>query len=730
MISSYIFIITILTRISCSMKQYLSELNDNQIEAATHIDGPLLILAGAGTGKTKVLTSRIINLIDNAHAFPSQILAVTFTNKAANEMKKRVEKYLENAVDTMSIGTFHAISARILRRHAEVLDYGSNYTIIDQDDQIRLAKQIIKDFGFDNKQVPPRVLLYYISRFKDKAILPENVPSGDAEHFANGKIKQLYQEYQERLKGFNAMDFGDLLLNNITLFNTNLDICSYYQNKFKYILVDEYQDTNTAQYLWLRALSQNNNNICCVGDDDQSIYAWRGAEITNILRFDKDYVNTKVIRLEKNYRSTKHILNVASKLIANNSSRHFKELWTDKSDGEKVKIINYYDDKEEARAIADEIDILERLKKSKLSDIAILVRAGFQTRNFEEALNFLGISYKIVGSIKFYDRAEIKDSIAYIRLIVNKDDNLAFERIINTPKRGIGAGTLKNIIQLAKEKQQSYFGATKTLIEEKKSKGKAIEALINFIGHIEDAHEKLKHNEYAKVVDELLDTIGYIDMWAKEEKEGIKERLGNIKELVRSLEEYGTLSEFLEYVSLVSDIDNITDDNRVNVMTIHAAKGLEFDTVFLPGWEEGVFPSSKSIEEEKEKGLEEERRLAYVAITRAKNNLSISCASYRRIYGDFQASEISRFINELPKDTYEMIGNNFNTTFKKNKFYSIKEKYEQPQSINKDKFSIGNKVKHSAFGEGVILSSDGNIKEVFFAKKGIKKIMVDFLSLS
>ena len=633
-----------------SKKQYLSELNDNQLEAATHIDGPLLILAGAGTGKTRVLTSRIVNLIDNAHTFPSQILAVTFTNKAANEMKQRVEKYLTDATSSMNIGTFHSIAAKLLRRHAEILGYTSDYTIINQDDQLRLTKQIVKDFGFDEKVVSPKILLYYINRFKDRAILPENVfDSGDAEHFANGKIKVLYQEYQERLKNFNAMDFGDLLLNNITLFNENLNICSYYQNKFKYILVDEYQDTNTAQYLWLRALSQNDNNICCVGDDDQSIYAWRGAEITNILRFDKDYPEAKVVRLEKNYRSTKHILNVASKLIANNSSRHFKELWTDKPSGEKVKVVNYYDDKEEARTIADEIDMLERLKKCSLSDIAILVRAGFQTRNFEESLNFLSIPYRIVGSTKFYDRIEVRDSIAYIRLIVNKDDNLAFERVVNIPKRGIGSSTLKNIMQFAKEKGTSYFLAAKTMIDEKKSKSKVMEALNSFINYIEDSHKQLNHTDHSIVVEELLDKVGYMDMWRQEEKEGVKERLGNIAELMKSLEEYETLNEFLQYVSLVSDADNVAEDNRVNIMTIHAAKGLEFDTVFLPGWEEGIFPSSKSIEEEKEKGLEEERRLAYVAITRAKNNLTISYTCYRRVYGDFQMSEISRFINELPK---------------------------------------------------------------------------------
>jgi DNA helicase-2/ATP-dependent DNA helicase PcrA len=714
---------------------YLLGLNESQLDAVTHVEGPLLILAGAGTGKTRVLTSRIINLVDNAHAFPSQILAVTFTNKAANEMKQRVEKYLGPVINSMSIGTFHSIAAKILRKHAGTLGYTSDYTIINQDDQLRLLKQIIRDFGFDEKEVAPKLLLYYINRYKDRAIVPENVSSNDIEHFAGRKIKQLYQEYQDRLKNFNAMDFGDLLLNNITLFNTDLEICLYYQNKFKYILVDEYQDTNIAQYLWLRTLSQNNSNICCVGDDDQSIYAWRGAEITNILRFDKDYKEAKVIRLEKNYRSTQHILNLASKLIANNSKRHFKELWTDRVDGEMVKVINYYDDKEEARAIADEIDMLERLKKCTLSDMAILVRAGYQTRNFEESLNFLGVPYRIVGSTKFYDRAEVKDGIAYIRLLINQDDNLAFERIVNTPKRGVGASALGSIIQISKESNVSYFTAAKIMVEQKKSKSKAIESLGLFTNYIQASHEKLKPHDHqqvnhCKVVEELLERVGYMEMYRQEDKEDSKDRLGNIKELIRGLGEYENLNDFLQYVSLVNDADNMAEDNRVNIMTIHAAKGLEFDTVFLPGWEEGVFPSSRSIEEDKDSGLEEERRLAYVAITRAKRNLTISYTCYRRIYGDFQASEVSRFVNELPKGAYQLVSNYFNNSFKQGGQYQTGAiKTNQPQQVPKDKFGVGQKVEHVTFGRGVILSSEGNVKKVFFEKDGMKKIMLEFLKI-
>jgi DNA helicase-2/ATP-dependent DNA helicase PcrA len=715
-----------------SKGDYLSGLNENQLEAVSHINGPLLILAGAGTGKTKVLTSRIIHILNNNIAFPSQILAVTFTNKAANEMKQRVDKFLENVTSSMNIGTFHSIAAKILRRHAELLGYTSDFTIINQDDQLRVTKQLIKDYNLDEKSVSPKILLYYINRFKDRAIIPENVTANEAEHFAFGKLNKLYTEYQIRLKNFNAMDFGDLLLNNIQLFNNNLDICLYYQNKFKYILVDEYQDTNIAQYLWLRTLSQNNNNICCVGDDDQSIYAWRGAEITNILRFDKDYPNAKVVRLEKNYRSTQHILNLASKLIANNANRHFKNLWTDRTDGDKVKVINYYDDKEEARAIADEIDMLERLKKTTLSNIAILVRAGYQTRNFEESLNFLGVPYRIVGSTKFYDRLEIKDCIGYIRLLVNKNDNLAFERVVNTPKRGVGNSTIMGVLNVAKEQNISMFDAAKGMIGEKKVKGKAMESLNHFITSIEESNSNLGVGNHAGVVKVLLNKAGYIDMWKNDDKHESRERIDNINELINSLSEYENLQEFLEYISLISDADNVAEDNRVNIMTIHAAKGLEFDTVFLPGWEEGVFPSSKSIEEKKESGLEEERRLAYVAITRAKRNLSISYACYRRIYGDFQASEVSRFINELPKDSYQLVNNYFNSSLasaQKNAISFKDVRKENYKPVKKEKFSIGTKVSHIKFGRGIVLSAEGDIKEIFFEKEGVKKIMSEFLEL-
>ncbi|MFQ3307292.1 MAG: DNA helicase-2/ATP-dependent DNA helicase PcrA [Candidatus Midichloriaceae bacterium] len=706
-------------------KNYLSKLNEKQLEAVNHIDGPILILAGAGTGKTSVLTSRIANLVDESHVFPSQILAVTFTNKAANEMKERVKRYLGDIASTVNMGTFHSIAAKILRKHADKLGYTSDYTIINQDDQIRVIKQILKDFNVDEKDLPPKLLLYHINRFKDKSIVPEHTGSFTSGEYFDEKIIKLYKEYQDRLKNLNAMDFGDLVLNNITLFNQNLEICSYYQNKFKYILVDEYQDTNISQYLWLRLLTQNNNNICCVGDDDQSIYGWRGAEITNILRFDKDYKDAKVVRLEKNYRSSKHILNIASELISNNSNRHSKNLWTDVEEGEKAKIISYYNDKEEARGIADEIDMTERVEKIKLSDMAILVRAGYQTRGFEESLNFLGIPYKIVGNTKFYDRAEVKDVLAYIRLVANQGDNLAFERVVNTPKRGVGPSAMKSIIEISKEQGISYFSATQKIIEVKK--GKAIEALKQFVLLMSEATQKLNDGESkASIIKGVIDTTGYIKMWENQGKEEARDRMGNVNEVIKNLDEYETINEFLEFVSLISDTDNMADDNRVNIMTIHSAKGLEFDTVFLPGWEEGIFPSSKSIEDNKGDGVEEERRLAYVAITRAKRKLIVSHAYSRRVFGDFQNSEPSRFINEFPKGEFTIVNNYFNNSYGNN---IQKSDAQTPMLSTKNKTGVGTKVQHKMFGAGVIISSEEDVQEVFFEKVGMKKILLKFLEI-
>jgi len=651
---------------------------------------------------------------------------VTFTNKAANEMQRRIAVYLGDMVDNMSIGTFHSINAKILRKNAHHLGYSSNYTIINTDDQLRIAKQVIKDSGFNEKAVPAKNFLYYINRFKDRAISPENIVTAEYSNFANNKLAELYKNYQAILLHLNAMDFGDLILNVLKLFNENLEICQYYQNKYKFLLVDEYQDTNIAQYLWLRTLTQNNHNICCVGDDDQSIYAWRGAEITNILRFDKDYPGTKIVRLEQNYRSTQRILTIASNLIGNNKNRHNKKLWSKKVGGQEVMVINFYSDKEESKVIANEINFLNRSKELAFKDIGILVRAGYQTRSFEESFNSLGLPYKIVGSTKFYDRAEVKDVIAYMRLVLNYGDDLAFERVVNVPKKGIGKASLRDIMKIAKEGNTSYFMAARQFVSGKKSK--LATALTEFLDMIEQARVNTNNFPLFKLVEDLIFKSGYMQIWQQDKEDLEKERrTGNIKELISSLKEYKDLSGFLEHISLISDNYNIADNNRINIMTIHAAKGLEFDTVFLPGWEEGVFPNAKSLEELKERGVEEERRLAYVAITRAKNNLYISYASYRRIFGETQYAEVSRFINELPQNAYTKVNNYFaHHLQQKNSVYGTEKKESLKEEV-RQQMAVGHRVNHEIFGNGVILSITDNFREIFFERAGVKRIRLDFL---
>ncbi|MFN5381616.1 MAG: ATP-dependent helicase [Alphaproteobacteria bacterium] len=710
---------------------YLEGLNPEQREAVENLDGPLLILAGAGTGKTKVLTTRIAHLLFNKRAFPSQILAVTFTNKASREMKSRMESLLGYEVDGLMLGTFHSIAAKVLRRHAELVGLTSSFTIIDYDDQLRLAKQILNDYNVDDKKNPPKVLVYLINHFKDKALAPDKVESYDNSYFADGKLPSLYAEYQRRLKLLNSADFGDLTLYNIEIFNTHLDVLEYYQNRFKYILVDEYQDTNVAQYLWLRLLAQKQRNICCVGDDDQSIYGWRGAEVTNILRFDKDFEGAKIVRLERNYRSKGHILNAASHIISNNKNRHDKTLWTEDDDGQKIKLNSLYDDREEARFIAEEIESLRRLRKLRYSDMAILVRAGYQTRSFEESLNAYRIPYHIIGGIKFYERMEIRDVIAYIRLLVNRGDSLAFERIINTPKRGIGGTTIQKIRMFANEEQISMAAAAQKLISMRQIKGKGADSIMALLNNFDKWDKLLSETTHYDVTDMMLAESGYIQMWKDEKTEESRDRVDNIYELLRSLEEFPDLKTYLEHVSLINDIDNMQDDDRVNVMTMHAAKGLEFETVFLAGWEEGVFPSQKALDENGKSGLEEERRLAYVAITRAKNNLYISFTSTRRMYGSFQASTPSRFIDELPKESYELL--NAPSSYTRYKNLNSQQHYQKPKSpviSNKPdaKFKVSQKVTHPKFGSGRIINIAGDIAEVVFAESGIKKVMIDYLN--
>lgn len=636
---------------------YLDGLNPEQLEAVTYIDGPLLVLAGAGTGKTKVLTTRIAHILNTKKAFSGQILAVTFTNKAAREMRDRVERLMQEPMDSLWLGTFHSIAAKILRRHAEKVGLKSDYVIIDYDDQIRLIKQILKDRNIDDKKVPPRLALYLIGRLKDKAIKYSAVPSSEDNGFDHISLRDLYREYQQRLKGLNACDFGDLLLYNLELFQNHQDVFEEYSKRFKYILVDEYQDTNVCQYMWLRMLARGHSNICCVGDDDQSIYGWRGAEVTNILRFDKDFPNAKVIRLERNYRSTQYILDAATSVISNNLDRHGKKLWTDLSDGNMIKVSSYHDDREEARNIAEEIEDLARLRKCKLSDMAILVRAGYQTRPFEEQLNFLHIPYRIIGGQKFYERSEIKDVIGYIRVIVNYTDSLAFERIINLPRRGIGATTMQQMHLLSRQDGCSLYEAAQQMLDRSLIKGKAGAALKLLFTQFNDWRARLASTPHVEVIKEALADTGYLQMWKDEGTDEAKDRIDNVMELLRTLGDYENLSSFLEHVSLVTDVDGMLDENKVSVMTMHAAKGLEFETVFLPGWEEGIFPSQKSLDESGLAAAEEERRLAYVGITRAKSNLYISFANNRRIYGNYQPSIPSRFIGELPEGAYEILHN-------------------------------------------------------------------------
>jgi DNA helicase-2/ATP-dependent DNA helicase PcrA len=629
------------------------------MDAVLNTEGPTLVLAGAGTGKTKVLTTRISHILNSNLAFPSQILSVTFTNKAAKEMRDRISSMIGENAAGLWLGTFHSIAAKILRQNAHMVGLREDFTIIDTDDQLRIVKQMFKNHNMDEKQYPPKLFLHIINRLKDKAISYDRIPKSENVDFHGINISSLYREYQNYLQSLQVCDFGDLTLYNLKLFNQHSEVCERYQNKFRYLLVDEYQDTNIAQYLWLRILAQKEpHNICCVGDDDQSIYGWRGAEVANILRFDKDFPEAKIIRLELNYRSTPHILGTASAVIANNSTRHGKELWTDVSDGYKIQIGGFYDDKEEARFIAEEIEAICQLRKHKLSELAVLVRAGFQTRAIEESLNFFHIPYKIIGGLKFYERLEIKQVISYIRLITNQDDSLAFERIVNTPRRGIGNTALQYMHQISQESGCSLHKAAEIAIQDSIVKGKAKEALKLFLSEINIAKDEISSGiSHWQVVEQILERSGYLEMWRSEDTNESKERLENIKELLRSLSDYENLQEFLEHVSLVTDADSIDNANQVNVMTMHASKGLEFETVFLPGWEDTVFPSNRSVQESGQKGLEEERRLAYVAITRAKERLFITFANRRRIYGGYQQSMPSQFIDELPAKHCEIINN-------------------------------------------------------------------------
>ncbi|MDX2288036.1 MAG: UvrD-helicase domain-containing protein [Hyphomicrobiaceae bacterium] len=645
---------------------YLDGLNPEQRVAVESLDGPVLVLAGAGTGKTRVLTTRIAHILATRRAFPSQILAVTFTNKAAREMKERVGRHMggqsEPGTPTGSaqqiegmpwLGTFHSICVKILRRHAELVGLKQGFTILDMDDSLRLMKQVIEAAGIDKERWPARQLAALIDAWKNKGLTPDKVPAGESFAFAGGKGRELYAAYQKRLKELNAVDFGDLLLETLRLFMDNPDILADYQRRFRFILVDEYQDTNVVQYLWLRLLAQGSPNLCCVGDDDQSIYGWRGAEVDNILRFETDFPGAVVIRLERNYRSTSNILAAASHLIAANKGRLGKTLFTDGSAGDKVTVTGVWDDEEEARSVVSEIEAQQK-KGHKLNEIAILVRASFQMRALEDRFITTGVPYRVIGGPRFYERQEIRDAIAYLEVTLNPANDLKFERIINVPKRGIGDTTVKRIRELGSAREIPMFAAARLMIETEELTGRTRAAMAGLIGHFEMWRRRLDDVRHTELAEQILDESGYTAMWQADKSPQAASRLDNLKELVRFMHQFDTLQGFLEHVSLVMDTETGSDGDRVSLMTLHAAKGLEFDTVFLTGWEEGVFPSQRTLDESGEVGLEEERRLAYVGLTRAKKRAHVSFAQNRRNRGLYQSALPSRFVDELPEAFVEV----------------------------------------------------------------------------
>ena len=774
---------------------YLDGLNPAQREAVEKIEGPVLMLAGAGTGKTRALTARIVHLLNTGRARPNEILAVTFTNKAAREMKNRVGSMLGGQIEGVPwLGTFHSICVKLLRRHAELAGLKSNFTILDTDDQIRLMKQLIRAANIDDKRWPARMLANIIDGWKNKALTPDKVPASDGGAY-NHKGVELYAQYQARLKELNACDFGDLLLHMVTIFQEHPDVLAQYQRWFKYILVDEYQDTNVAQYLWLRLLAQGHKNICCVGDDDQSIYGWRGAEVGNILRFEKDFPGAHVVRLEQNYRSTPHILGAASGVIAGNQDRLGKTLWTDKDDGEKVRLIGHWDGEEEARWIGDEIEAGQRgtrgMDPVSLDNMAILVRASHQMRAFEDRLLTIGLPYRVIGGPRFYERLEIRDAMAYFRVVVSPEDDLAFERIVNTPKRGLGDKAQQTIQVAARANGVSLVEGARIAVDQGLIKGKGGTELRGLVDGIARWNSKLRgprievveddsvidegvaplrteygpppisHVELAEVI---LDESGYTAHWQNDKTPEAPGRLENLRELVKALEQFENLQGFLEHVSLIMDNEQDDAGAKVSIMTLHAAKGLEFPMVFLPGWEDGLFPSQRSMDESGQKGLEEERRLAYVGITRAEEVCTISFAANRRVFGQWQSSLPSRFIDELPEDHVDVLtppglyGGGYGAaapTMESNLHQAAAEAnvYNSPgwkrlqarantRPISQPKesrnsvidltavssFTMGERVFHQKFGYGAVVGIEGDKLEIDFEKAGVKKVVSRFIS--
>lgn len=750
---------------------YASRLNAPQREAVQTTEGPVLMLAGAGTGKTAALTARLAHLVATRRAWPSEILCVTFTNKAAREMRERVARHLGQGVEGMPwLGTFHSIGAKMLRRHAELVGLQSNYTIIDTDDQLRLLKQLIQQNDIDEKRWPARQLAGLIDRWKNRGLNPEDLDAVENEAYANGRGQQLYRLYQDRLKALNACDFGDLLLHMLNVFRRERDVLAQYQQRFKYILVDEYQDTNQVQYLWLRLLAQERKNICVVGDDDQSIYSWRGAEVANILRFERDFPGAVVIRLEQNYRSTPHILGAASGLISANSQRLGKSLWTEVDGGDKVRVIGVWDAPEEARRVGEEIERLER-EGAALEQIAILVRAQYQTREFEDRFIQIGLNYRIVGGFRFYERAEIRDALAYLRVIAQPQDDLAFERIYNQPKRGLGAKTLEKMHSHARRTGLPLAAASLQLADSDELPARAANTIGGLMRQFLEWREQVDKVTPAELLRTVLEETGYNAMLEVEKTAEASNRLENLSELARAMEEYETLGDFLEHVGLVMDNDAAGDVEKVTIMTIHAAKGLEFDNVFLPGWEEGVFPSQRALDEGGLASLEEERRLAYVAITRARRRCTILHAANRRIYGQWTSSIPSRFVGELPADHVEeettltggaslwragmtehedpfahlarerpartqtrgpgwqrALTTGYDPTPKR-----LKEATRSAASFAakpRSDIAIGQRVFHDKFGYGTVIDQEGNKLEIEFEHAGTKRVLDSFVTVA
>ncbi len=758
---------------------YLHDLNPAQRQAVETLDGPVLMLAGAGTGKTKALTARIAHLMTQGRARPHEILAVTFTNKAAREMKTRIGRMVGETVEGMPwLGTFHSVCVKLLRRHAELVGLKGNFTILDTDDQIRLMKQQIEAANIDEKRWPARMLAGIIDGWKNRALGPDAIPAAEAGAFDH-KGPALYAQYQSRLRDLNAVDFGDLLLHVIAIFKARADVLAQYQRMFRYILVDEYQDTNVAQYLWLRLLAQAHHNICCVGDDDQSIYGWRGAEVGNILRFEKDFPGATVIRLEQNYRSTPHILAAASGVIAANKGRLGKTLWTEVEEGKKVRLIGHWDGEEEARWIGEEIESMQRGTRGMhpfgLDDVAILVRASHQMRAFEDRFLTIGLPYRVIGGPRFYERLEVRDAMAYFRLAVSPADDLAFERIVNTPKRGLGDKAIQTIQRTARANAVSLHEGARLCVQGRLIGGKGNVELGVLVEAIDRWHDLVlqEPDTHVQLAEMILDESGYTAMWQQEKTPEAPGRLENLKELVKALESFDNLQGFLEHVALIMDNESEEAEEKVTIMTLHAAKGLEFPAVFLPGWEDGLFPSQRSMDESGVKGLEEERRLAYVGITRAEELCTISFAGNRRVYGQWQSALPSRFIDELPADHVEVLtppglyGGGYGAAgmmaqaspvlqgqmasdlqaraaradvynspgWKRMQSRAQTRPVSQPVEARNmtidmsatSAFEVGDRVFHQKFGYGNVTGIEGDKLDVAFDKAGDKKVVARFV---